>query len=59
MSILQGVGDLADIAHNRVKRKLRLLGVAMAQGALRGVLHHQKRHPFLQGEIKNAHDVRM
>src|SRR6266704_801312 len=56
MGILQSIGHLPDMGDDLGERHHRALGIAAAQGAIGGIVHHQKRHPVLHIIIQDAHN---
>src|SRR5450755_447153 len=57
--VVQGAGNLSYIPHDKRKRHPRSLRMALTQGSVRGILHHQVRNILLYIEIHNTYDVRM
>src|SRR5437588_179366 len=59
VGVVQGWGDLLDVAYDLLQGQARPLGMLGAQGPVGGILHHQERGLVLETELKHAHDVGM
>jgi len=59
MGILQSRGSLLDIGHDAYRRERNSPGVALAQGAIGGIIHHQKRDIILHAKVQHTHDIGM
>src|SRR5438876_5714644 len=59
MDRVQGLSHLPDVGDNGCKWHPSALWVALAQRAMRGILHDQKRDALFYAKIEDAHDVGM
>ncbi len=59
MRVVQRLGDLFDVVYDLEKRDARPLGVAMAQRALRSVVHHEVGRAAFDAKIQHTHDMRV
>src|SRR6266849_7006225 len=59
VGILQGSRCLLDKRDDLGKRNDLALGIAPAQGAMGGIIHHQKGHALLHIKIEDAHNSGM
>ncbi len=59
MGILQSRGDLLDVGDNGCRRQATTLWVTLAQCAIGGIIHHQKRDALLHAKVQHTHYVGM
>ena len=57
--ILERISHLPNIEENRLQRELFSSGVAIAQGATRGVIHDQIGEAVLDAKLQDAHNMWM
>ena len=59
VGILQGFGDLLDIADNGGQRQRDAFGMSVAQRAVGGVVHDEERDAILDIEVQHTHNMRV
>ncbi len=59
MSILEPFGDLFHIGDNGGQWYLAPLGIALAESALGGIVHHQEWCAICHPKIERSHNMRM